>query len=367
MKNTTLIAPLLTVLISASCYSAQAEDGPSFDCTKASNVVEKTICASSSLSQMDRKLSESYRASLVLLSEEGKVSFRNGRRQWIKVTREVCDRTPFPKLLYMPTTEQCLEKHYRERQKQLEDAVREYGGIKIRRVDRFEAHRSELKSEYSGVDVGFDTTYISFPQIDAPASSQQELWNKKMADMANSYVGMNSEGGDNDYDSEYSILSVSPKLISVDVTGGFYAHGTPHGHYISTTVNWLLREGREMQADDVFDKTKPWQEVVLKYCLEDLSKHEGYWGNSKKSDVIIKLGDMPLNTYTHVIFNLGDMPLNTIRWAFQKEGLRIQFNPYEVAPYVYGAPNVLIPWDMLRQYLVADPPIVKELFEPGTN
>ena len=107
-----------------------------------------------------------------------------------------------------------------------------------------------------------------------------------------------------------------------------------------------------MQADDVFDKTKPWQEVVLKYCLEDLSKHEGYWGNSKKSDVIIKL---------------GDMPLNTIRWAFQKEGLRIQFNPYEVAPYVYGAPNVLIPWDMLRQYLVADPPIVKELFEPGTN
>jgi hypothetical protein len=122
-----------------------------------------------------------------------------------------------------------------------------------------------------------------------------------------------------------------------------------------------------MQADDVFDKTKPWQEVVLKYCLEDLSKHEGYWGNSKKSDVIIKLGDMPLNTYTHVIFNLGDMPLNTIRWAFQKEGLRIQFNPYEVAPYVYGAPNVLIPWDMLRQYLVADPPIVKELFEPGTN
>ena len=37
MKNTTLIATLLTVLISTGFHSVQAEDGPSFDCTKASN------------------------------------------------------------------------------------------------------------------------------------------------------------------------------------------------------------------------------------------------------------------------------------------------------------------------------------------
>ncbi|MGP8271800.1 MAG: DUF3298 domain-containing protein [Terracidiphilus sp.] len=350
MKNTILIAILLTVLISASYCHAQAKNGPSFDCTKASNVVEKTICASSTLSQMDRKLSESYRASLALLSEEGKVSFQNGQRQWIKVTREVCDRTPFPKLPYMPTTEQCIEKHYRERLEQLQDAVHDYGGIKIRRVDTFEAHRSESKSEYSGVGVGFDTTSISYPQIDAPASSLEVLWNKKMADMANSVVGMNQEGGDNDYAFDFTILSVSQRLISVDVDGGFYAHGTPHGHYSSTRVNWLLNKGREMQADDVFDKTKPWQEAVLKYCFDDLSKHDDYWVNPKNNQVVI---------------NLGNMPLETSRWAFQKDGLRIQFDPYEIAAYAFGSPKVLIPWDVLRQYLVTDPPIAKELYEQG--
>jgi uncharacterized protein len=352
MKNMAMTATLLTVLISTGCHSVQAEDGPSFDCTKASNVVERTICASSNLSQMDRKLSDSYRASLALLSDEGKVSFQNGQRQWIEVTREVCDRTPFPKLPYMPTSEQCIEKHYRERQKQLEDAVHVYGGIKIRRVDRFEAHRSESRSEYSGVDVGFDTTYISYPQIDAPASDLEVLWNKKMADMANSVVNMNQEDGDDDYAFTFSILSVSPRLISVDVTGGFYAHGTPHGNYSSTRVNWLLNEGREMQVDDVFDKAKPWREVVLKYCFDDLSKHDDYWVNPKNN---------------HVVINLGDMPVETSRWAFQKDGLRIQFDPYEIAAYAFGSPKVLIPWDVLRQYLVTDPPIAKELFEPGIN
>jgi uncharacterized protein len=341
MKNAILIVILLTVLMSPSRNNAQAKNGPSFDCTRASNVVEKTICASSALSQMDRKLSDSYRASLVLLSEDGKVSLQNGQRQWIKVTREVCDRTSFPKLPYIPTTEQCLEKHYGERQKQLEDAVHEYGGIKIRRVDTFEAHRSESKSEYSGSDVGFDTTYISYPQIDAPKSHQEELWNKKMADIAKSLAGMDEEGGDVDYDSDYSILSVSTRLISVDLSGGFYAHGTPHGQYAMSTVNWLLNEGREMQVDDVFDKTKPWQTVVLKYCFDDLSKRDDYWVNP---------------TNNHVVIELGDMPLETRRWAFQKEGLRIQFQPYEVAAYAYGAPAVVIPWDVLGQYLVADPP-----------
>jgi uncharacterized protein len=339
-----MIAFLFAVSIPASCCNAQAGDGPSFDCSKSSNVVEKTICASSTLSQMDRKLSDSYRASLALLSKEGKVSFQNGQRQWIQVTREVCDRSPFPKLPYMPTSEQCLEKHYRERLVQLKDAVHEYGGIKIRRVDTFEAHRSESKSEYSGVDVGFDTTYISYPQIDAPASSLEVLWNKKMADMANSIVGMNEEG-DNDYSFGFSVLSVSPTLISVDAEGGFYAHGTPHGQYNMSTVNWLLKEGREMNTDDVFEKSKPWQDVVLKYCFDDLSKNDDYWVNPKNS---------------HLVIDLGSMPLETSRWAFPREGLRIRFQPYEVAAYAYGAPVVLVPWNVLSKYLVADPPFATE-------
>lgn len=340
LEITTLIVSALIVFILVSCQSAQAEEGPSFDCAKASNVVEKTICASSTLSQMDRKLSESYRASLALLSNEGKVSFQNGQRQWIKMTREVCDRTPFPKLPYMPTSEQCLERNYRERLDQLKDAVHEYGDIKIRRVDTIEAHRSESNSEYSGSGVGFNSTYISYPQIDAPTSSQQVLWNKKMVDIANSVIGMNQEGGDNDYYFDYSILSVSPRLISVNVNSGFYAHGTPHGQSSLSTVNWLLNKGRELQANDVFDRSKPWRQVVLKYCLDELSKNDNFRVKSLE--------------------DLSNIPLETSRWAFQKDGLRIQFEPYDIAAYAFGSPVVLIPWDVLRKYLVADSTFINE-------
>jgi hypothetical protein len=288
---------------------------------------------------MDRKLSDSYRADLALLSADGKVSLQNGQRQWIKMTLEVCDRNLFPQLPSMPTTEQCIEKLYRARIEQLKDAIHDYGGIKIRRVDRFEAHRVHSENEFSCVNVGFYTREISYPQIDAPISSQQALWNKKMADMANSVVGMNQENEDNDYWSGYSILSVSPRFVSTEVTRSFYAHGAAHGQYDMSTVNWLLNEGREMRADDVFDKTKPWREVVLKYCLDDLSKHDEYWVKSPG--------------------NLGHIPLETSRWALQEEGLRIRFEPYEVAAYAYGSPVVVIPWDVLRQYVVENLPIAK--------
>jgi hypothetical protein len=100
-----------------------------------------------------------------------------------------------------------------------------------------------------------------------------------------------------------------------------------------------------MQGDDVFDKTKPWQQVLLKYCLDELSKNDDYRVKS--------------------LSDLSDTPLETARWGFQKEGLRIRFQPYEIAAYAFGSPVVVVPWNVLGKYLVADPPLANEQLESG--
>jgi hypothetical protein len=42
---------------------------------------------------------------------------------------------------------------------------------------------------------------------------------------------------------------------------------------------------------------------------------------------------------------------DSTRWAVLRTGLRIDTNPYEVCPYMCGAPSATIPWSALKPYL----------------
>ena len=47
--------------------------------------------------------------------------------------------------------------------------------------------------------------------------------------------------------------------------------------------------------------------------------------------------------------SIADIIIEPSRWSFENEyGLTIQFEPYEVAAYAYGAPTITIPWDSAR-------------------
>ncbi|MGO8733315.1 MAG: lysozyme inhibitor LprI family protein [Terriglobia bacterium] len=174
---------LITVLAGFSSARLWAQKGPSFDCAKASTVVENTICANPSLAAMDLKLSSTYKAALALLSEDGRASLRGGQRQWVKVVRLVCDTTILPDSIFKDKTTpaKCIENKYRDRQKQLEEAVTTYGNIKIYRVDTFSAGRSPRVDDNTGADRGFVTLNVSYSQIDHPKSDSELAWNKKLA------------------------------------------------------------------------------------------------------------------------------------------------------------------------------------------
>lgn len=80
----------------------------SFDCTKASTWVEKTVCSQSKLSKSDEVVAQKYKAKLATATEYEdsnafRIAARNDQRNWIKFQRNTCN------------SEQCLIREYKER------------------------------------------------------------------------------------------------------------------------------------------------------------------------------------------------------------------------------------------------------------
>ncbi|WLH34265.1 lysozyme inhibitor LprI family protein [Pseudomonas sp. FP2196] len=77
------------------------------DCTKASNVVEKTICANTGLYELDTQMGEVYRQ-LMKASVETRPQLKGTQRLWLKTRNECAEDIS------------CLDQRYRERLKSLQ-------------------------------------------------------------------------------------------------------------------------------------------------------------------------------------------------------------------------------------------------------
>ena len=83
--------------------------GASFDCSKASTSVEKTICADPQLSDLDELLMASYKKALSNTS--GAAPLKMEQKDWLKSVRDMCQ------------DKECLKKAYTSRLATLNDSV----------------------------------------------------------------------------------------------------------------------------------------------------------------------------------------------------------------------------------------------------
>ena len=297
-----------------------AQGQPSFDCAKASSAIEKVICANADLSARDRALTASYVKAQAALSDEGKGALRTSQRQWLRSSRELCDSSALKR---DKISEQviCLAQRYELRQKQLETVIEIHGGLVFRRDDHFASSQSAW--------------IASYPQIDSPTTPSMMRWNERVAEKFKKI----SEGDNPDQDQEvsYDIILVSSKMISVLISNYIYPHGANHGYTGRERFHWLLNSGREMRSDDLFERGKNWQKTILSFCFKDLKARD----------------------YTNVkdIDELGTTPIEPGNWSFNSAGLTIHFDPYAVASFADGPQEVLVPWSLLRGFLVKDPPV----------
>ena len=100
-----LAAALIAVIAVSTPLGASAAT-PSFLCSKAKTWVEKTICASDRLSELDMELAMDYARMLKVLSGDGEKTFTSEQRKWW-AERGTCQKDADPS--------GCLERRYQAR------------------------------------------------------------------------------------------------------------------------------------------------------------------------------------------------------------------------------------------------------------
>ncbi len=121
-----LVAALIAA-IAASGSSGASAATPSFLCSKAKSWVEKTICASERLSELDMELATDYARMLKVLSGDGEKAFSAEQRKWW-AERGTCQKEA--------DASGCLEKRYQARIAELTGRP-DYPGDQLRPREEF--------------------------------------------------------------------------------------------------------------------------------------------------------------------------------------------------------------------------------------
>jgi uncharacterized protein YecT (DUF1311 family) len=85
-----------------------ARNAPSFHCAKASNAVERTVCADPGLAELDVQVAAEYKKALGLAAD--KAALRANQRQWLRQMHSQCAKAG----------SQCIQHYYGTRLSQLQ-------------------------------------------------------------------------------------------------------------------------------------------------------------------------------------------------------------------------------------------------------
>lgn len=106
MRRHSAVAAVFAAAIAAQDSVAETTGRPSFNCRKASNWAEKTICSNPALVDLDRRMAEVYRRVGDGMTEGERAALTEGQRAWI-AERNACEREAKPL--------DCLRFSYEER------------------------------------------------------------------------------------------------------------------------------------------------------------------------------------------------------------------------------------------------------------
>jgi hypothetical protein len=147
-----------------------------------------------------------------------------------------------------------------------------------------------------------------------------------------------------DINSSYVVALARDDLISIEFTVSSYSAGAAHPNSYTEVVNFDLGSGKQLKLADLFLPGAKYVQALSTYCIQDLKKQAKSQGDGVEDDDWIQKGAAPELT-------------NYENWAITRKGLRITFDPYQVAPYAAGPQQVLVPYSALKEIIKPDGPI----------
>lgn len=323
---------ILRVVAAAAVLLGSAAAGaqPSFDCAKASTVVERTICSSDKLAKADRELASRYGALAGKLSAAAKEHLLKDQVHWIESRSKACTGET-------EAVTRCLGSRYGARIATLK-AMGEgpYPFVSeqtLLRTGKVKATRYEIDAAYPR----FDGTTADFSPVNqAFAAAAQE--GAKSATPEKDVPARESTWT---YQQTFALHRPGPNSVSVATT--FYTFtGGAHGlsGVIATLVD--LRTGRGVPPAGVFLPNAPWERTITDIARADLKRQ---FVERPGFDDALEPG------------NFAKLMKDPDRHLFKEDALVLLFNQYDVAAYVMGAYTVTIPYTKLANLIRPDGPL----------
>jgi hypothetical protein len=141
----------------------------------------------------------------------------------------------------------------------------------------------------------------------------------------------------------YTILLAQDDLVSVQFDIGSYYQGAAHPNSHTETLNYDLKNGKQLKLADLFKPGSKYLQTLSTYCIADLKKQ---W-KEKNAEVLedqLKEGTAPAGK-------------NYESWTITKRGLGIDFDSDQVAPYAAGPQFVMVPYSTLKEIIKPDGPV----------
>ena len=313
-------------------WSVAAAAQPSFDCAKASTVVERAICADDRLAKADREMAAVYGALWGRLTGPARDHLAQDQLRWLANRAKACTGVA-------EDVARCVRQRYVSRIATLkaegegpypfvsEQALVRSGKV---RTTRYEIDASY--PEFDGPNVDFSAVNKAF------ATSAQ-----KGADDA---VPGNDSGGPGidqiwTYLQSFQLFRPAPTSVSVATTFYIFTGGA-HGSSGVTAKLVDLRTGRSVAPADVFVAGSEWKRTITEITKADLKRQ------------FVERPGFPEALEPAAFDKLMDDPE---RYLFKADALEIIFNQYDVAAYVMGRYTVDIPYSRLTSLIRKDGPL----------
>lgn len=322
----------------------------SFDCAKAKTAQEKAICGSPELSAADDRMAAAYHEVLAAATPEIAAEMREGQRAWIRGMGVKCAGGTAQSSADLA---KCLLDYEGERTKELQRMVLRAGGVTfVWRTTTVtapdDAGNADPELRKLERNPGYGTLSASWPQA-MNGAPEWSAWNQAVVQAAQK---MTVQGVKDQTQPKWAAMAGVDIVISVSVgvvgeqmvTATINDHYDGHGaHPVDNAVqfNWMLKEQREVRAEDVFRANSGWDTAILGQCENDVSRQlTQQMGADNASSWV---ADLPKK--------LNGIIRDPRNWVLDGKGLTIPFQPYAVACYACTPNPVTVPWAALRAFL----------------
>lgn len=204
------------------------------------------------------------------------------------------------------------------------------------------------------------TVRAKYPQAIAARDGRIAKMNQAIRELITKQVNdfkkdlQRPEGGQgtsgSSFDSDYIVVHSANSIVSIDLPINTYFEGAAHGNHNSLVFNYDLYSGQMLTLGDLFKSNSNYGELISDYSIKALTKKLG----SDADRDWIRQGAAPTGE-------------NYKNWNISRTGLKVTFDPYQVASYAAGPHEVIVPWSILKNVIDPHGPVTRIVGTPSKN